>query len=79
MTNESVKWIDRYDGGPHEANFLKLDCSKLKGQIGWKPKWHIGQAVEKTVEWARVYQSHGDVRACMEQQIKEFMAEEQRI
>ncbi len=76
---DGASWDNVSVEGPHEAAFLKLDCSKLKGQIGWKPKWHIGQAVEKTVEWARVYQSHGDVRACMEQQIKEFMAEEQRI
>ena len=31
---EGIKWIDRYDGGPHEANFLKLDCSKLKTTFG---------------------------------------------
>lgn len=74
-----ASWENVSDGGPHEAAFLKLDCSKVKGRIGWKPRWHIGQAVEKTVEWARVYQSHGDIKGCMEQQIKEFMAEEQGI
>ena len=28
-------WINQYDGGPHEANFLKLDCSKIKRVFGW--------------------------------------------
>lgn len=27
---EGMKWVNKYDSGPHEANFLKLDCSKLK-------------------------------------------------
>ena len=27
---EGLKWINKYDGGPHEANFLKLDCSNLQ-------------------------------------------------
>ncbi len=58
---------------PHEANFLKLDCSKLKKTFGWKPKWHIAEAVEKTVEWTRVYLSGGDINAITEKQIKEFL------
>ena len=42
-------WIDRYDGGPHEANFLKLDCSKIKKVFGWTPRYHVKEAVEKTI------------------------------
>ena len=34
---ENLKWINKHDGGPHEANFLKLDCSKLKTTFGWSP------------------------------------------
>ena len=45
---EGIKWIDRYDGGPHEANFLKLDCSKLKTTFGWKPRWNFDTAIEKS-------------------------------
>ena len=72
---EGVSWKNVYDGGPHEAAFLKLDCSKIKSQIGWKPKWDIKKAVQKTVDWAKVYQSKGDIRVCMEQQIEKFMIE----
>ncbi|MGL5206906.1 MAG: CDP-glucose 4,6-dehydratase [Acidaminococcaceae bacterium] len=59
--------------GPHEANFLKLDCSKLKTVFGWQPKWHIDEAVAKTVEWAKVYEKEGNIAECMESQIKEFL------
>lgn len=52
---QAVTWIDKHDGGPHEANFLRLDCAKIKNTFDWKPRWFIEQAVEKTVEWTKVY------------------------
>lgn len=68
-----LKWIDEYDGGPHEANFLKLDCSKLKAVFGWKPRWNLDTAIEKTVEWAKAWQNGEDVNDVMERQIEEFL------
>ena len=70
---DGIKWVDRYDGGPHEANFLKLDCSKLKGTFGWKPRWNLSDAMDKIVEWSKCWLSGGDVRACMDRQIDEFL------
>lgn len=58
--------------GPHEANFLKLDCSLLKKTFGWSPTWSAVKAVEKTVEWTKVYASEGNVPEITEKQIKEF-------
>lgn len=69
----SIKWINRYDGGPHEANFLKLDCSKLKKTLGWRPRWNIRITMEKIVEWSVKYLSHENVVKCMEMQIEEFL------
>lgn len=60
---------------PHEANFLKLDCSKIKFIFNWQPHWHINKAIEKTVEWAKAYQNKEDISFCMEKQIKEFLEE----
>lgn len=70
---ENLKWVDKSDGGPHEANFLKLDCSKLKKIFGWQPKWNLDTAVQKTVEWTKCWRSEGDVRACMDNQINEYL------
>ena len=72
---DGMKWINRYDGGPHEANFLKLDCSKLKTTFDWKPVWNLDRAIEMTVEWSRCYKNGGDLRACMDGQIKAFFDE----
>lgn len=69
---KNLKWINLNDGGPHEANFLKLDCSKLKTTFGWSPRWNIDTAVSKVVEWTKCWNSGGDVRACMDKEIKEF-------
>lgn len=60
---------------PHEANFLKLDCSRIKSVLGWEPKWSISEAVEKTVEWSKAYISHTDATAVMEKQIREYLGE----
>ncbi len=70
---EGLKWINRYDGGPHEANFLKLDCSKLKATFGWKPKWSLDIAIEKVVEWTKCWLGDGKVRECMNTQIEQFL------
>lgn len=58
---------------PHEANFLRLDCSKLKNTFNWKPRWHIQQAVEKTCEWAKVWMDEGDIPMLMDHQIAAYM------
>lgn len=69
---DGAKWVNVHDGGPHEANFLKLDCSKLKTTFGWKPNWNLDKAMDKVVEWSRCYLNGEDVRACMDKQIEEF-------
>lgn len=68
-----LSWINKYDGGPHEATFLKLDCSKLKSTFGWKPHWDLEKAIEKTVEWSQVWISGDEVRPVMDKQIEEFI------
>ena len=59
-------------GEPHEANFLKLDCSKARATFGWRPKWMISDAIEKTVEWTKAY-LNGSQNECMNSQIKDYM------
>lgn len=70
---EGTKWVNKYDGGPHEANYLKLDCSKLKTTFGWKPHWNLDTAIEKVVEWSKCWVENGDIRACMDLQISSFL------
>lgn len=70
--NEAT-WLDQSEeNAPHEANFLKLDCSKLKTTFSWNPHWNIAQALEKTVEWTKVWHSGGNILACMDAQINNY-------
>ena len=72
---EGLNWINQYDGGPHEATFLKLDCSKIKKVFEWKPRWNVEQAIEKTIEWTKIYLAEKDIEECMRMQITEFFDE----
>ena len=71
---DGLTWINKHDGGPHEANFLKLDCSKLKTTFGWKPQYGVKEAIELTAEWYKAYASGADVVAVMDKQIAEMFA-----
>ncbi len=62
------------DSGPHEASFLKLDCSKLKTVFNWYPRWNITTAVKKVVEWGKIWLSKGDIEECIKKQIDEFIS-----
>lgn len=67
-----IGWKSQFNEGPHEANFLKLDCSKIKSVFGWRPRWGVETAVEKLVEWSRIYMEDRNVLACMDEQIRDF-------
>jgi len=61
---------------PHEANFLKLDCSKAKRYLNWQPRWDLEHTLGKIVQWEWEYRAHQDVtRVCL-QQINEYMNSE---
>ena len=57
---------------PHEANFLKLDCSKSKNVLGWRPQWGIKRAIEKIVEWEKAVQAGTPAAEITDKQIKEY-------
>ena len=58
---------------PHEAGYLKLDCSRIRERLGWKPVWNMEKTMEMLTEWYARYLDHGDMRACMERQLAQFL------
>ena len=70
---DGCTWVNRHDGGPHEANFLKLDCSKIRHVFGWKSVWRVSEAVKRTVEWSRDYEAGKDVSVIMREQIEDYL------
>lgn len=76
VTGDSLKWIDRNDGGPHEAKYLKLNCDLIKNKFGWMPVWSAYDAVNKTIEWTIAMRKNdrAELLSCMDAQIKEYIS-----
>jgi CDP-glucose 4,6-dehydratase len=72
---QGARWThERETGAPHEATFLKLDSSKARQRLGWKPRWGLNEGLERTVQWYRAYFEGRDVRELMESQIADYVA-----
>ena len=70
---DNLTWVNKYDGGPHEAAFLKLDNTKIKETFNWQPRWHIDETIDKIIEWTKVYlENKEDVPMEMDREINEF-------
>lgn len=65
-------WECTESNGPHEANFLKLDCSRMKQVFGWKPVWDVREAVARTVEWSKAWQEGQDMAQVTDRQIRDY-------
>lgn len=73
----NLAWINKYDGGPHEATFLKLNNQKIKDVFNWHPRWHIDETIEKIVEWTKVYINNpSGCSKIMDYEINSFIEEE---
>ena len=67
-------WTSAADGRLHEASFLKLDCSKARARLGWRPRTDLDQALRWVVDWHKAHLAGRDVREVCLRQIDEFMA-----
>lgn len=73
---DNANWENKAEkNAPHEANFLKLDCSKIKSVFGWHPRWHIEECMEKTCRFSKVWLMGGSVTEEMDKEIQEFYKE----
>lgn len=51
-----ISWVTKAENdSPHESNYLKLDISKIKNNLGWEPKLTINEAMKFTVEWYKAF------------------------
>ena len=68
-----IEWINQSDKGPHEAELLKLNCSKIKSKLGWKPCWNMRETMELIVDWTKCWDNGGDLVTCVNEQIKTYL------
>jgi CDP-glucose 4,6-dehydratase len=70
---KNVTWQADSAESPHEAQLLKLDCSKARVHLGWRPKWSVNESIAKILEWQCAYQSNLDMKAFSLSQIQSYI------
>lgn len=71
---EGAEWINVAEANaPHEANFLKLDCSKVRETFNWNPVWDAESAIKETVDWYKSWNNGKDMLEYTKKQIDSFL------
>ena len=71
---DSARWKQEGSEQPHEAQLLKLDCSKARAQLGWIPKWNLETATQKIVQWQIAFQAKENMHEVSLAQINHYMS-----
>lgn len=72
LWGNGARWIHEEDGGVHEANFLKLDASRARALLHWRPRLRLTAALDWVVDWHRAYQDGADMQRVTTEQIVEY-------
>ncbi|WP_299153945.1 CDP-glucose 4,6-dehydratase [uncultured Christiangramia sp.] len=67
---EGASWELDHNSNPHEAGFLKLDCSKAKSKLDWNPVWNLDTTLDLIVDWYKAWNSGEDMQAKCLNEIK---------
>ena len=74
---DGASWESQAEAdAPHEANYLKLDCSKVKSVFGWRPRWHMEECMKMVCQFEKVRLSGGDITGEMDREIDTFYGQE---
>lgn len=66
---EGASWVLDKGDHPHEAHYLKLDCSKAKARLNWQPRWCLDETLDRIVDWQKKYRQGADMKAVTLEQI----------
>ena len=69
---EGASWVQDDGDHPHEAHYLKLDCSKAKARLDWRPRWHLDDTLSAIVDWHHAHRSGKDMRDVTLRQISAY-------
>jgi CDP-glucose 4,6-dehydratase len=70
---DSARWEQEGSEQPHEANLLRLDCSKAHTQLGWIPKWNLETATQKIVQWQKAFKDKENMQELSLEQINHYI------
>lgn len=69
---KGASWKLDIGNHPHEAHYLKLDCSKAKSRLNWRPRWSIAKAIDQICVWQKAYLAGADMQAVCLEQIQQY-------
>lgn len=70
---DDASWEVDSSSHPHEANYLKLDCSKAHQRLQWVPRWGLSHALGRIVQWNKAWSSGTSARSLCEREIADFV------
>jgi CDP-glucose 4,6-dehydratase len=68
-----TRWQSTCGQQVHEANHLKLDSAKAHAQLGWRARWSLSRAVDRTIEWQLAWREGSDMKAMCLAQIDAYL------
>jgi CDP-glucose 4,6-dehydratase len=71
---KGASWVLDGSDHPHEAHYLKLDCSKAKARLDWRPKWSLADALGAIIDWHRAYRDGKDMHELTVSQIQDYVS-----
>jgi CDP-glucose 4,6-dehydratase len=72
LWSDKLDWVQDAGAHPHEASYLKLDSSRARERLGWRPQWNLTKGLDSTIGWYRSLSMGEDMRAVTVDQIRAF-------
>jgi len=69
---EGASWVLDEGDNPHEAHYLKLDCSNAKARLNWHPRWSLTYTLQQIVDWHKLFRNQNDMREITLKQIQSY-------
>ena len=74
MWGPGASWQIDTNDHPHEATFLRLDCSKARSRLSWRPSWGLEITLKSIVDWQKAFLAGQDIRETINTQIASFVS-----
>lgn len=73
LWGEGASWQLDGEDHPHEAGYLKLDCSKAKARMGWHPRWSLLETLQRITHWHKAWSEREDMKAHSLSEINDYL------
>jgi CDP-glucose 4,6-dehydratase len=75
LWGESAQVVNEVSpASPHETAVLRLDSSRARSELGWRSRWSLNEALQRTVRWHRAWAQQADMAAVSLDQIRDYEA-----